>query len=143
MPERGFWAGIGERPWIGLILAVVVVLLDQWTKQIAVTTLSFRELVEVTGWFDWMLTYNTGAAFSFWLMRAAGNVGSSLAWPGGQRIHCRMAASACAGGPRLGDPAGSDFRRWWKLDRSHMARSRGGFYFIALRSLVLARFQPR
>jgi len=65
LPERGFWAGIGERPWVGLILAVVIVLLDQWTKQIAVTTLSFREPVEVTGWFDWMLTYNTGAAFSF------------------------------------------------------------------------------
>ena len=27
-------------------------------------TLSFREPVEVTSWFDWLLTYNTGA-FSF------------------------------------------------------------------------------
>ena len=51
LPERGFWAGIGERPWIGLILAVVVVLLDQWTKQIAVTTFISRA-GEVTGWFD-------------------------------------------------------------------------------------------
>ena len=30
-----------------------------------VSALSFREPVAVTSWFDWMLTYNTGAAFSF------------------------------------------------------------------------------
>ena len=64
MPERGLCAAIGERPWIGIVLAVVIVLLDQWTKQIAVTTLAFRQPVQVTAWFDWMLTYNTGAAFS-------------------------------------------------------------------------------
>ena len=65
MPERGLWVAIGERPWIGLVVAVAIMLLDQWTKQVAVSTLSFREPVAVTSWFDWMLTYNTGAAFSF------------------------------------------------------------------------------
>ena len=65
MPERGLWVAIGERPWIGLVVAVAIVLLDQWTKQLAVSALSFREPVAVTSWFDWMLTYNTGAAFSF------------------------------------------------------------------------------
>ena len=65
LPERGLWVAIGERPWIGLAVAVAIVLLDQWTKQVAVSTLSFREPVAVTSWFDWMLTYNTGAAFSF------------------------------------------------------------------------------
>ena len=65
LPERGLRAAIGERPWIGIALAVVIVLLDQWTKQVAVTTLAFRQPVQVTVWFDWMLTYNTGAAFSF------------------------------------------------------------------------------
>ena len=50
---------------MGLAIAVVVVLLDQWTKQIAVEQLSYRYPVPVTSWFDWMLTYNTGAAFSF------------------------------------------------------------------------------
>ena len=65
MHERGLWVAIGERPWIGLVVAVAIVLLDQWTKQVAVSALSFREPVEVTSWFDWLLTYNTGAAFSF------------------------------------------------------------------------------
>ena len=46
-------------------MAVVVVALDQWTKQIAVAELAFRRPEAATSWFDWMLTYNTGAAFSF------------------------------------------------------------------------------
>jgi signal peptidase II len=49
----------------GLVTAVIVVALDQWTKQIAVSELEYRVPVMVTSWFDWMLTYNTGAAFSF------------------------------------------------------------------------------
>ena len=48
-----------------MLVAVVVVALDQWTKQIAVAELAFRRPEAVTSWFDWMLTYNTGAAFSF------------------------------------------------------------------------------
>jgi len=58
-PRRGF------RPWLGLLIAVAIILLDQWTKHIAVTELVFRSPYRVTAWFDWMLTYNTGAAFSF------------------------------------------------------------------------------
>ena len=79
MPERGLWVAIGERPWIGLVVAVAIVLLDQWTKQVAVSALSFREPVEVTSWFDWLLTYNTGRHSVFWLRPAAGNGGSSRA----------------------------------------------------------------
>ena len=65
LPEDRISQAIGERPWIGLALAVVVVLLDQWSKQLAIDTLQFRQPELVTSWFDWMLTYNTGAAFSF------------------------------------------------------------------------------
>ena len=65
MPNKGWLAAVGQRPWIGLIIAVVVIGLDQWTKHIAVTVLEFRSPQSVTSWFDWMLTYNTGAAFSF------------------------------------------------------------------------------
>ena len=54
-----------RRPWLGLLIAVVVITLDQWTKQIAVATLEYRSPERVTSWFDWMLTYNSGAAFSF------------------------------------------------------------------------------
>jgi len=42
-----------------------VVLLDQIAKQIAEHTLIPHEAVELTPFFDWYLTYNTGAAFSF------------------------------------------------------------------------------
>ena len=65
LPDKGWLAAVGQRPWIALIIAVVVIGLDQWTKHIAVTMLEFRSPQSVTSWFDWMLTYNTGAAFSF------------------------------------------------------------------------------
>ena len=65
MPNQSGWGARLQRPWVGLAIAVVVVVLDQWTKQIAVDQLSYRYPVPVTSWFDWMLTYNTGAAFSF------------------------------------------------------------------------------
>ena len=60
-PTRPLW----QQPWTAVLVAVVVVALDQWTKQIAVDELAFRRPEAVTSWFDWMLTYNTGAAFSF------------------------------------------------------------------------------
>ena len=65
LPKGSIWQVIGERSWAGLGLALVVVLLDQWSKQLAIDTLQFRQPEAVTSWFDWMLTYNTGAAFSF------------------------------------------------------------------------------
>ena len=63
--ESGWIAAIGQRPWLGLVIAVVVIAADQWTKQIAIAELDFRSPQQVTSWFNWMLTYNTGAAFSF------------------------------------------------------------------------------
>lgn len=65
LPERDASRALSQRPWMGLLIAAVVIGLDQWTKQIAVTALEFRNPERVTSWFDWMLTYNTGAAFSF------------------------------------------------------------------------------
>ena len=65
MPEQSSSPQSGWRPWLGLLVAAVVIVLDQWTKHIAVTELVFRNPYPVTSWFDWMLTYNTGAAFSF------------------------------------------------------------------------------
>ena len=47
--------------WISLL----VVILDQISKQLAEAWLPFHQLVEVIPGFDWYLTYNTGAAFSF------------------------------------------------------------------------------
>jgi signal peptidase II len=48
--------------WLWLSLAVIVI--DQVTKQIAEAQLSLHEPVNLIPYFDWYLTYNTGAAFS-------------------------------------------------------------------------------
>ena len=48
-----------------LWISAVVIVLDQVTKQIAQASLPFHQLVDVVPGFDWYLTYNTGAAFSF------------------------------------------------------------------------------
>ena len=42
-----------------------VVVLDQVTKFLAETLLTFHQPVPVLSWFNLLLTYNTGAAFSF------------------------------------------------------------------------------
>jgi len=47
--------------WITVIFFIV----DQWTKQLAETHLSYREIFEVIPFFNFTLVYNEGAAFSF------------------------------------------------------------------------------
>ena len=50
--------------WLGL--SAVLLVLDQWTKWLAVRHLEFQVPVEfVPGFWNWTLTHNTGAAFSF------------------------------------------------------------------------------
>lgn len=46
-------------------LAVLVILLDQWTKVLAEDLLQYGEPQVVTGFFNFTLLYNKGAAFSF------------------------------------------------------------------------------
>jgi signal peptidase II len=55
--------------WLGLAAAVLI--LDQLTKQAITHSLSLHEMVEVTPFFNLVLVYNRGAAFSF-LSDAAG-----------------------------------------------------------------------
>lgn len=57
---RNGWNSLG---WYGL--AVLVVVLDQYTKVLAESTLEYGRPVEVFSWFNLTLQYNTGAAFSF------------------------------------------------------------------------------
>ena len=52
-------------PWVGFVLAAVVIGIDQYTKALASAELQYRIPVEITSWFDLMLAHNTGAAFSF------------------------------------------------------------------------------
>jgi signal peptidase II len=50
-------------PWFGL--ALVVILLDQYTKGLASSGLEYGQPVRVFWWFNLTLQHNTGAAFSF------------------------------------------------------------------------------
>ena len=47
--------------WISLL----IIGLDQLTKQIALANLPMHQAVNVMPYFDWFLTFNPGAAFSF------------------------------------------------------------------------------
>ncbi|WP_139850475.1 signal peptidase II [Acinetobacter pullicarnis] len=49
--------------WLGL--SVLAVILDQWTKTIANTHLTYAESIPVLPFLNWTLLYNYGAAFSF------------------------------------------------------------------------------
>ena len=56
----------GSRAFVWYLLALVVLILDQWTKWLAETNLTFNEPVPVIEPFlNWTLAYNYGAAFSF------------------------------------------------------------------------------
>jgi signal peptidase II len=50
-------------PWFGL--ALVVILLDQYTKGLASSGLEYGQPVRVFWWLNLTLQHNTGAAFSF------------------------------------------------------------------------------
>jgi signal peptidase II len=52
-----------QMKWLWISLLVVV--LDQATKLIAESLLTPHQAVNLLPFFDWYLTYNTGAAFSF------------------------------------------------------------------------------
>jgi signal peptidase II len=54
---------VSARPWF--ILAGVVVLLDQMSKWLVLKNIRFGETIYVTPFWNWVLTYNPGAAFSF------------------------------------------------------------------------------
>ncbi|MBY6203604.1 signal peptidase II [Halomonas denitrificans] len=48
-----------------LLLAVLIAVLDLWTKALATANLELYRPVEITGWLNLTLAHNTGAAFSF------------------------------------------------------------------------------
>ncbi|MGM3273756.1 signal peptidase II [Ralstonia sp. 24A2] len=61
-------SGHGVGPWLGL--AVIWILLDQLTKVAILKTFTYGESRPITGFFNLVLAYNRGAAFSF--LAAAG-----------------------------------------------------------------------
>lgn len=60
--------GHGVGPWLGL--GVIWILLDQLTKIAILKTFAYGESRPITGFFNLVLAYNRGAAFSF--LAAAG-----------------------------------------------------------------------
>jgi len=68
-----------------LALSFIVLVLDQLTKYVIAQTMAAQRLIEVTSFFNLVLTYNRGAAFSF-LASAAG-------WQRGLFIVIALAAS--------------------------------------------------
>ena len=57
---------------IWLLLSVLIIVLDLWTKQLALDHLVYGQpVVFLEGVWNWTLAYNTGAAFSF-LAEASG-----------------------------------------------------------------------
>lgn len=46
-------------------LSALVVVLDQISKQVVLATIRFGETITVTPFWNWVLTFNRGAAFSF------------------------------------------------------------------------------
>jgi signal peptidase II len=56
-------AGRGGLVW--LLLSVLVIILDQWTKSIAVDALDYLTPVAVLPGLNWTLVHNEGGAFSF------------------------------------------------------------------------------
>ncbi|MGK0498564.1 MAG: signal peptidase II [Oceanicoccus sp.] len=54
-----------KHSFIALLIAVVIILLDQWTKSLASEQLVYGLPVEIFPVFNLTLMHNTGAAFSF------------------------------------------------------------------------------
>lgn len=55
---------IGRNAWRYLLVSLAVIVLDQWTKSIAVAHIAYREEIPVFPGFSWTMAYNTGVAFS-------------------------------------------------------------------------------
>ena len=55
--------GLAALPWFGL--ALIVIVLDQYTKGLASAGLDYGQPVRVFSWFNLTLQHNPGAAFSF------------------------------------------------------------------------------
>lgn len=55
----------GVQAWRWYLLALALILLDQYTKALATESLEYARPVEIFSWFNLTLQHNTGAAFSF------------------------------------------------------------------------------
>lgn len=51
--------------FVWLLLSVLIIILDLWTKRIATESLTLYRPLELTSWLNMTLAHNYGAAFSF------------------------------------------------------------------------------
>lgn len=107
--SRGSRKGPGLAVWLGL--ALVVILLDQFTKVLIVGNFELGESRMVTGFFNVVRVHNTGAAFSFlagaagwqrWFFIGLGSVASAvIVWMldkhAGQTLFCFAVALILGG----------------------------------------------
>jgi signal peptidase II len=94
-----------------LLWAVVVIVLDQWTKELILRNYQWGEATQITGFFNIVRAHNTGAAFSFlsnaggwqrWLFTGIGAVASLfIVWQlfkhPAQKLYCFALASVMGG----------------------------------------------
>ena len=64
--------------WVGL--AILAIILDQWTKWIAVTNLNYADPVPVLPFLNWTLLHNYALPLVFCPMPVVGNAISLLHW---------------------------------------------------------------
>ncbi|TAL56540.1 signal peptidase II [Pandoraea sp.] len=109
MARRSAGAGTGLAPWLGV--AVIVILLDQITKLVILKTFAYGEFHRVTSFFNLVLVYNRGAAFSFlsaadgwqrWFFTALGIIAAVvILWllkrHSGQKLFCTALALILGG----------------------------------------------
>ncbi|AQV95437.1 signal peptidase II [Cupriavidus necator] len=109
--RRNNKATSGTTPLLWMAFALLVVLLDQFFKIVIVRSFTYGESRPVTGFFNLVLVYNKGAAFSFladaggwqrWFFTGLGLVvGAFIVWllyrHTGQRMFC-FAVSLILGG---------------------------------------------
>ena len=64
-PQHRKDLAVNKMAFAWLLLSLLIVVLDLWTKQIATDSLTLYRPVEVNSWLNMTLAHNYGAAFSF------------------------------------------------------------------------------
>lgn len=107
--------------WRWLLLALAVILLDQYSKVLVIGQMQLHDSHRITSFFDLVRAHNTGAAFSFlagaagwqrWFFTALAAVaGIVITWM--LRSHGQQKLFACALALILGGALGNGIDRVW------------------------------
>ena len=117
-------------PWVAL--AIVIAVLDQFSKQWVLDSLSYGQRVPVTSFFDLVLVFNPGAAFSF-LANSGGVIGSYFEW-----------VQDLAGffwteeeyNDRLIPIMKDNFKRVWDYAQEHNVKMRRAAFLVAIKRVA-------